>query len=124
MSIQDDMLEKNERRKFPRIQATCPVRFLEHEDKSAPEKVKEPWDDAELCDYSAIGIRMVCDDTLLQNTKINVELVPEKLARIPNILAEAVVVRCDMRSDHRYDIACKLIKVKPKYKPKTDLGTA
>ena len=106
MSTQTEVLAKNERRKFPRIEATCPVLYLQHE------IVKEPWDNAELRDYSAIGIRMVCDNTLLQDTKINVELIPEKITRIPKVLAEAVVVRCDLRPDHRYEVACKLIKVK------------
>lgn len=92
-----------ERRMFPRIEASCPVRFAH--------KIEGQWDEAELCDYSATGLRMVCDTTLLQDTKINVELVPGKLIRVPKISAEAVVVRCGLRDDHRYEIACKLTKV-------------
>jgi len=93
-----------ERRMFPRIIASCPVRYAQ--------RLGNNWDNAELCDYSATGLRMVCDNTLLQDTKINVELVPEKMMRVPKIVAEAVVVRCGLRDDHRYEIACKLTKVR------------
>jgi hypothetical protein len=92
-----------ERRMFPRITASCPVRYAVHVDGG--------WDNAELCDYSATGLRMVCDNTLLQDTKINVELIPGKIMRVPKIAAVAVVVRCGLRDDHRYEIACKLTKV-------------
>jgi hypothetical protein len=90
---------------FPRVIANCPVRYTQ--------QVDGKWDNAELCDYSATGLRMVCDNTLLQNTKINVELIPERMMRVPKIAAEAVVVRCGLRDDHRYEIACKLTKVRP-----------
>lgn len=93
-----------ERRMFPRIVASCPVRYAR--------RLEGSWDKAELCDYSATGLRMVCDNTLLQDTKINVELIPERMKRIPKIVAEAVVVRCGLRDDHRYEIACKLTKVR------------
>jgi hypothetical protein len=93
-----------ERRKFPRIMATCPVRYTQ--------QIENNWDNAELYDYSATGLRMVCDRTLLQDTKINLELIPGKMVRIPKIAAEAVVVRCGLRDDHRYEIACKLTKVR------------
>lgn len=93
-----------ERRMFPRIVASCPVRYTR--------EIEGIWDNAELCDYSATGLRMVCDNTVLQNTKINVELIPEKMTRIPKITAEAIVVRCGVRDDHRYEIACKLTKVR------------
>ncbi len=97
------VLDGCERRKFPRIIASCPVRYRHH--------IEESWGNAELCDYSATGLRMVCDVTLLQNTKIDVELIPEKLTRTPKIKAEALVMRCGLRDDHRYEIACKLTKV-------------
>ena len=94
-----------DRRMFPRIVASCPVRYTR--------QIEGNWDTAELCDYSAAGLRMVCDNTVLQDTKINVELVPEKMMHVPKIVAEAVVVRCGLRDDHRYEIACKLTKVRP-----------
>ena len=94
-----------ERRMFPRIMASCPVRYTR--------QIEGRWDSAELCDYSATGLKMVCDNTVLQDTKINVELIPEKMMRIPKIAAEAIVVRCGLRDDHRYEIACKLTKVSP-----------
>ena len=93
-----------ERRMFPRMVASCPVRYTR--------QIEGNWDSAELCDYSATGLRMVCDNTVLQDTKINVELIPDKMNRVPKIVAEAVVVRCGLRDDHRYEIACKLTKVR------------
>jgi len=99
----------SERRMFPRIQANCLVRFSLQGD--------EEWGNAELHDYSAIGVRMVSDTTLLHSSKIQLELVPEKRSRVPRIFAEAVVMRCDLRNDHRYEIACKLTKVKSRPHP-------
>lgn len=109
MSASEQLFERpqdrgDERRKFPRIQASCPVRYSVQNNGE--------WDAAELHDYSAIGVCMVSDVTLLQSSKIQLELVPEKRSRVPSIVAEAIVVRCDLRDDHRYEIACKLTKVK------------
>ena len=94
-----------ERRKFPRIQAHCPVRYVG--------LIGDAWDAAELRDYSATGVCMISDNTVLQNTKIKLELAPESKSRVPRIAAEATVVRCGLRDDHRYEIACKLTKVRP-----------
>jgi len=94
----------SERRKFPRMQACCPVRYLR--------QGSDEWGVAELHDYSAIGVRIISDTTLLQSSKIQLELVPENKSRVPGIAAEAIVVRCGLRGDHRYEIACKLTRVK------------
>lgn len=94
----------DERRMFPRIQASCPVRYSTQNN--------EEWGNAELHNYSAIGVCIVSDVTLLQSSKIQLELMPEKRSRVPSITAEAIVVRCGLRDDHRYEIACKLTKVK------------
>lgn len=66
---------------------------------------------AELCDYSAGGVRIISDTILLRCSQIRIELMPESKSRVPRIIAEATVLRCGMREDHRYEIACKLIKV-------------
>lgn len=97
-------IKGNERRLFPRIQARCPVRYAG--------KNFDELGVAELRDYSAGGVRMVSESLLLHSSIIRIELVPEEQSRVPRITAEAVVVRCGMREDHRYDIACKLTKVK------------
>ena len=93
-----------ERRRFPRIQASCPVQYSQ----SSSGYIGE----AELCDYSAAGVRMLSDTTLLQSSTIQLMLMPEAKSRVPRISAEATVVRCGLREDHRYEIACKLTKVK------------
>jgi hypothetical protein len=92
-----------ERRKFPRIAAQCPIRYR---------GLQGDWGEAELQDYSATGLRMMCEETLLQNTKLSLQLLPGEKTRIPRVTAEGVVVRCILGTDHRYEIACKLIKVK------------
>jgi c-di-GMP-binding flagellar brake protein YcgR len=94
----------SERRKFPRIVASCPVRYLQTNDND--------WSKAELCDYSATGVRMVSESTVLQSSKIDLVLMPEAKSRVPGIAAEATVLRCGLRDDHRYEIACKFTKVK------------
>lgn len=96
-----------ERRMFPRIVASCPVRYAHRPgfavelaaDLSPASLADGHWETADLCDYSATGLRMVCDNTLLQDTKINLELMPGTLRRVPRIVAEAVVVRCGLRDD-------------------------
>jgi hypothetical protein len=93
----------SERRTFPRILARCPVRYS-----------GQSFDElgiAELRDYSAGGFRMISDTILLNHSKIRIELMPETKSRVPKIIADAVVLRCGMRDDHRYEIACKLTKV-------------
>lgn len=92
-----------ERRKFPRIVAQCPVRY---------QGQQGDWGEAELQDYSATGIRMMCEETLLQNTKLTLHMLPAAKTRIPRLSAEGVVVRCVLGADHRYEIACKLTKVR------------
>ena len=93
-----------ERRRFPRIQASCPVQYSQSSGGLSGE--------AELCDYSATGVRMLSDTTLLQSSTIQLVLMPDAKSRVPRISAEATVVRCGLRDDHRYEIACKLTKVK------------
>ncbi len=47
-----------EKREYPRIEASCPIRYQIEPD--------EEWQDATLLDYSATGIRMTCDDLILK----------------------------------------------------------
>ena len=98
-----------ERRKFPRILACCPVRFAE-----SSGQIDEGWGVAEMKDYSATGMRMVCDKTLLRDTKIILQVLPEKNTRVPQLFAEGVVVRCEINNDHRFEIACRFTRVKRK----------
>ena len=102
-SLGGSPVEDSERRAFPRILARCPVRYSG--------KSFDELGIAELRDYSAGGVRMISDSILLRCSQIRIELVPESNSRVPPIIAEATVLRCGMRDDHRYDIACKLIKV-------------
>ena len=93
-----------ERRAFPRIKGSCPVRYTAIQGR--PE-----WLEAELADYSATGVRMVCRETLLHNTSISLQLLPGGKPTIPRISAQAVVVRCHLNADHQYEVACKLTRV-------------
>lgn len=104
----DSVREVSERRLFPRIQARCPVRYSG--------KNFDELGVAELRDYSAGGMRIVSDTLLLQSSKIRIEFVPGPQSRIPKLAAEVVVLRCGVREDHRYEIACKLTKVKYRHR--------
>jgi hypothetical protein len=55
---------------------------------------------------------MVSETTILHSSKIHLVLLPEGNSRVPSIAAEATVLRCGLRDDHRYEIACKLTRVK------------
>lgn len=95
--------EQFEKREYPRIEASCPIRYqIESDDE---------WQDATLLDYSATGVRMLCDDLLLKGTKIKIELLPGSLQRIPQISAEGVVVRFSMDEECSFQIGCEFSTV-------------
>ena len=62
-------------------------------------------------DYSATGIRMLCDDLLLKQTKLKIELLPGSLQHIPQLSAEAVVVRFSMDDECSFQIGCEFVSV-------------
>ena len=92
-----------EKREYPRVQATCPIRYQ-------TDSVDE-WQNATLLDYSATGIRMLCDDLLLKGTKLTIELLPGSLQHIPQISAEAVVVRFSMDDECSFQLGCEFRSV-------------
>ena len=93
-----------ERRKFPRIKARCPVHYFT--------QVGGDWFEAELEDYSASGICIVADETLMQATEVTIRIMRNAKVTVPPMTAYAQVVRCDINDDHRYKIACKLTRVR------------
>ena len=93
-----------ERRGFPRIKATCPVHYFTH--------IGGDWFEAELDNYSANGMCIVADETLIKNTEITIRIMRSAKVTVPPMSANAVVVRCDLSDDHRYRIACKLTRVR------------
>lgn len=104
MSATQSSSGKAERRAFPRINAQCAIRFSTHS--------QSDWQHAELENYSAAGLCMLCDSTLLVNTQLTLQLMPGDNKLVPPMSAEAVVVRCQLDEDHHYQIACKLTKVR------------
>lgn len=88
-----------EKREYPRVKATCPIRYQTDS--------KDEWQNAMLLDYSATGIRMLCDDLLLKGTQIKIELLPGSLQHIPQISAEAVVVRFSMDDECSFQLGCE-----------------
>ncbi len=92
-----------EKREYPRVVASCPIRYQTVDDAK--------WYEATLMDYSATGIRMLCDDLLLKQTKLKIELLPGSLQHIPQISAEAVVVRFAMDDECTFQIGCEFITV-------------
>ncbi|VAW93241.1 hypothetical protein MNBD_GAMMA20-257 [hydrothermal vent metagenome] len=94
-----------EKRLFPRIVTQCQVLYRTPESKG--------WNVARLVDFSAIGMRIECDELLLLETPLSLQVKPCEDKVIPAISAEGRVVRCEPNADLRYEIACKLTKVSP-----------
>ena len=92
-----------EKREYPRVQASCPIRYQTENDAG--------WHEATLMDYSATGIRMLCDDLLLKGSKVKIELLPGSLQKIPQISAEAIVVRFSMDDECSFQIGCEFVTV-------------
>lgn len=92
-----------ERREYPRVEASCPIRYQTDD--------SDVWEKATLLDYSATGIRMLCDDLLLKGTKIKIEVLPGSLQHIPQISAEGVVVRFSMDEECSFQIGCEFLTV-------------
>ena len=99
MSDVRDKKDQQERRASPRTKAQCPVHYFSQHSGN--------WVEAVLKDYSAGGVCFYCDDTLLQDTKISIQIRRDKSISLPAIAASAVVVRCDVDEKHRFKIACK-----------------
>ena len=92
-----------EKREYPRVEASCPIRYQTGD--------VDVWEEATLMDYSATGIRMLCDDLLLKGTKIRIEVLPGSLQHIPQISAEGVVVRFSMDDECSFQIGCEFLTV-------------
>jgi hypothetical protein len=92
-----------EKREYPRVEANCPIRYQTGD--------ADVWEDATLLDYSATGIRMLCDDLLLKGTKLKLEVLPGSLQHIPQISVEGVVVRFSMDEECSFQIGCEFVSV-------------
>ena len=102
--------EKNEfeRRAFPRFKAQCPLHYFTQDGGT--------WNEAVLEDYSAGGVCFFSNETLLQNTKITLQIMKNAGLNagtpVPPMAASAIVVRCELDDEHRYKVACKLTRVR------------
>ena len=92
-----------EKREYPRVVASCPIRYQTENDAI--------WHEAQLMDYSATGVRMICDDLLLKGTKLKIVFLPGELQKVPSISAEATVVRFSMDDECRFQIGCEFTTV-------------
>jgi len=106
MSAVPDEKDKFERRAFPRSKARCQVHYYSQGGGS--------WSEATLEDFSANGVSFLCDDTLLTNTKITVQIVRDAHPEVPPMAASAVVVRCELDEGSRFKVACKLTRIRDK----------
>lgn len=105
MSSSVDEKITEERRKFPRKRAHCQINYFTRSSGN--------WSEGQLQDFSANGISFTCDETLLQNTQITIQISDKSHKDVPPMAASAVVVRCELDDDHHYKIACKFTKVRP-----------
>ncbi len=94
-----------EKRLFPRIVTQCQVLYRTPDSQA--------WNVARLVDFSAIGLRIECDELLLLETPLSIQIKPGEDKAIPAISAQGQVVRCEPNTDLRYEISCKLTKVNP-----------
>ena len=94
-----------ERRLFPRIATRCRVLYRTPESRG--------WNTARLVDFSAIGMRIECDELLMPGTPVAIQIKPGDDKAIPAVSAKGSVVRCEPNSKLRYEISCKLTKVSP-----------
>lgn len=90
-------------RVFPRITVTCPVLYR----LSAAKR----WQVAHLVDFSATGIRMVCDDNLTIDSEIAIQIKPGSKKTVPALAATGIVVRSELNAEQRFEVSCKVIKV-------------
>ena len=90
-----------EKREYPRVEGSCPVRYTVGD--------SGVWVDAMLLDYSATGIRLLCDDLLLKGTKIKIEVLAEVNHHIPRMSVECVVVRFAMDDTCSFQIGCEIV---------------
>ncbi len=102
---QSSSRDKQDQRLFPRLQARCAVLYQTPGNKR--------WLVAHLVDFAAAGLRMECDEMLLPGTPIAIQLRPGSDRTIPAMQGRGEVVRCAPNSTLRYEVACKLRKVKP-----------
>lgn len=91
-----------EKREYPRIKATCPVRYKINSEAT--------WQDAILIDYSATGVCIKCDELILKGSRILVEVLPSCTKNVPPFTAEGIAVRFSLDNEHRYEIGCEFHK--------------
>jgi hypothetical protein len=90
-------------RAFPRITVTCPVLYRPSSSKR--------WQVAKMVDFSATGIRMVCDENLPKDTVLDIQVKPGSKKTVPPLVASGVIVRCEINNEQRFEISCKITKV-------------
>jgi len=94
-----------ERRTFPRIEASCPVLYrLEDNGR---------WQVAKMVDYSATGIKIVCDENIPVNTEIALQIKRGSNKTIPQFSAEGLVAHSDLNREEHFTVSVKILKVLP-----------
>lgn len=106
MSAVPDEKDKFERRAFPRFKARCQIHYYSQDGGA--------WSEATLEDYSASGLCFFSDETLLQNTKITIQIVRDAHPTVPPMAVSAEVVRCELDEGARFKVACKLTRIRNK----------
>jgi hypothetical protein len=104
MSAVPDEEDKFERRAHPRTKAECPVHYLSKDGGS--------WNNATLEDYSAGGLCFHSGETLVEDTKITIQITRDAHPAVPPMAASAIVVRCELEDGTRFKVACKLTRVR------------
>jgi hypothetical protein len=90
-----------EKREYPRVEANCPARYTVGDSGE--------WVDAILLDYSATGIRLLCDDLLLKGVTFKIEVLPEAHQNVPRMIVECVVMRFALDDTGSFQIGCEFV---------------
>jgi hypothetical protein len=90
-------------RGFPRITVTCPVLYRLTS--------SQRWQVAKMVDFSATGIRMVCDENLAIDATVGIQIKPGSQKTVPALAATGIVVRCEVNAEQRFEVSCKITKV-------------
>jgi len=106
MSAVSKKKDKFERRAFPRFKAECPVHYFSQDGGT--------WSKATLEDYSANGLCFYSGETLVQDTKITIQITSDAHPTVPPMAASAVVVRCELENGTRFKVSCKLTRTRDK----------
>ena len=93
----------DEKRKFPRIPADCPVLFRSQSNHQ--------WNLARMMDFSATGLSLIFANASKEGVTIEFQIQPGDNKLVPEITGYAKILRCIPMDNNEFHISCRLTKV-------------